>query len=430
MTTLLSFTAENYRSIRERKTLQLKAQAITDEPAENVIKSSKQKFLTSAAIYGANSSGKSNFIMALGTMKAVVLDSVRLNDNDELPYEPFALSNTSIEQPTFFEMVFMDGSNRYRYNFSYNKTHIVSEELYCHDGHGEEKLLFARDMEGIGLNEKLFPEGINLEERTNDNRLFLSVVSQLGGPISRHIMEFFRTGFNVISGINSYGYSGITETLFHQHTKEAREALAFFHDLQLGFDNIETEEREIPAELFRGLTLSQQMNYTKGKQIKVYSSHNIYDDSGKVVGKQRFDFTEKESQGTLKLFELAGPIFDTLLSGRVLVVDELDAKMHPLISQHIIRLFNSRKHNPKHAQLIFSTHDTNLLAAKLLRRDQIWFTEKDNKEQTDLYNMMDIVLPDGSKPRPDANLERNYIRGRYGAIPYLNELKWYEEKES
>ena len=116
---------------------------------------------------------------------------------------------------------------------------------------------------------------------------------------------------------------------------------------------------------------------------------------------------------------MAGPIFDTLSHGSILVVDELDAKMHPLISREIVSLFNDPERNVKGAQLIFTTHDTNLLSARLLRRDQIWFTEKDEQERTDLYNIMQIVLPDGKKPRGDGNIERNYIRGRYGAIPYI-----------
>ena len=134
---------------------------------------------------------------------------------------------------------------------------------------------------------------------------------------------------------------------------------------------------------------------------------------------QDFVFEKMESEGTQKIFDLAGPIFDTINNGAVLIVDELDAKMHPLISQELVSLFNSPVHNPNGAQLIFTTHDTNLLSSRLLRRDQIWFTEKDLQERTDLYNIMQILLPDGTKPRGDGNLERNYIRGRYGAIPYI-----------
>ena len=124
---------------------------------------------------------------------------------------------------------------------------------------------------------------------------------------------------------------------------------------------------------------------TQGKKsIELDSIHNVYSDKGKIVGTINFSFEDRESSGTNKLFDLSGPIFETLFSGAVLVIDELDAKMHPLISQYIIELFNNPETNPKNAQLIFTTHDTHLLSQKILRRDQIWFTEKDYKEQTDL----------------------------------------------
>ena len=129
--------------------------------------------------------------------------------------------------------------------------------------------------------------------------------------------------------------------------------------------------------------------------------------------------SDSASSKLKRIIQLSGPIFDSLNEGFVLCIDEIDAKMHPLISQFIINLFNDPEKNTKNAQLIFTTHDTHLLSSKMLRRDQIWFTEKDTTEQTDLYNMMDIELPDGSKPRSDANYKRNYIAGRYGAIPYI-----------
>ena len=138
-----------------------------------------------------------------------------------------------------------------------------------------------------------------------------------------------------------------------------------------------------------------------------------------VVGEERFYFQSRESNGTKKLFNLSGVLFLALQEGKTLVVDELDSVMHPLISQQLVMLFNSKEKNPNRSQLIFNTHDTHLLSARILRRDQIWFTEKNSCEVTDLYNMMDIVLPDGTKPRSDANYEKNYIAGRYGAIPYI-----------
>lgn len=191
--------------------------------------------------------------------------------------------------------------------------------------------------------------------------------------------------------------------------------------MRLGFNNIFTHEEEpnVPQDLPMELKALFQREIQGKKSIELDSIHSVYSEKGKIVGTINFSFEDRESSGTNKLFDLSGPIFETLYSGTVLVVDELDAKMHPLISQYIIELFNNPETNPNNAQLIFTIHDTHLLSQKILRRDQIWFTEKDSKEQTDLYSLMDIVLPDGTKPRNDANYEKNYIAGRYGAIPYI-----------
>lgn len=409
MVTLLQFTVGNYRSFHQARTFSMVPSSIQDNPKECVVAEGHYRYLTAAAVYGANSSGKSNLVMALATMKRMVLNSVKLNDHDFLFYDPFLLAEDSGNQPTHFEIVYLDADEtRVRYGFDYTLRQIEREWLFISKKNKKELPYFVRDEEGIGVDEMLFAEGIGLEERTNDNRLFLSLVAQLGGTISKNVLDFFNSGYNVISGLNSQGYEGLTERQFLNKEAESVDALQFFKDLQLGFIDIETDEHEIE----------------KGrKAIDVFTVHNIYNKDGEITGKQRFRFDYCESQGTQKLFELAGPLFEALRHGRLLVMDELDAKMHPLISQHIIKLFSSEKTNQHHAQLLFTTHDTNLLSSHLLRRDQIWFTEKDKAESTNLYSLMHIVLPDGTKPRGDGNLERNYIKGRYGAVPYLSTIE-------
>jgi hypothetical protein len=130
--------------------------------------------------------------------------------------------------------------------------------------------------------------------------------------------------------------------------------------------------------------------------------------------------SEHESAGTNKLFDLSGYIVFVLVYGRVLIIDELDSKLHPILTQEIIKLFNNPETNPKNAQLIFTTHDTNLLGANLFRRDQIWFTEKDEFEATDMYSLLEFKDEDGNTIRKDRSFEKDYIRGRYGAIPYIS----------
>lgn len=420
---LLEFTCANFRSINHKCTLSLRAQGISDEPKQNVLQIDKNaKIVKTAALYGANSSGKSNVIRAFATMIFHIVESVKLNDSDELRFEPFRLSTIN-NKPTFFEVVFIVNNVTYKYGFEFNETRIVGEWLYSSKAGGKRQTpLFIRTEDGIGVNEKTFAEGIGKEESTNDNRLFLSLCAQLNGEISQSIIAKFKT-MNVVSGIDSVGYGGYSKKMLHKHLQGYDNAIAFFSRIKLGFNSIETKEKDfdesvLPQDMPKELKESLIKQLNGKKSIELFSKHNVYNKNGKVVGTTIFDIDD-ESEGTKKLIELSGPIFDTLSEGKILWVDELDAKMHPLISQHIVELFNNPKTNPLNAQLVFSTHDTHLLSSRLLRRDQIWFTEKDSMEQTDLYNMMNIELPDGSKPRNDSNYEKNYIAGRYGAIPFI-----------
>ena len=419
---ILDFTVENYRSIYGKKTLTLEAdKAIKECNDSNLFEHNKLILLKTLALYGANSSGKSNLVSAMYTMAKCVLSSVKLNDNEELDFDPFLLLKNNTK-PTMFEVIFLKGNFCYRYGFRYNLEKIVEEWLFRKTTpRSKEQMMFVRNEEGIYVEESNFPEGVGCEEKTNDNRLFLSLCQQLGGETSRQVMSWFQSGFNVISGLNNHQYRSYSKLFFHKKEKSSEEALKFFQKLKLGFSNILTHEEEpiIPLRIPMELKALMQREMQGKKSIELDSIHHVYSDKGKVVGSINFSFEERESSGTNKLFDLSGPIFETLYNGSILVVDELDAKMHPLISQYIIELFNNSETNPNNAQLIFTTHDTHLLSQRILRRDQIWFTEKDSKEQTDLYSLMDIILPDGSKPRNDANYEKNYIAGRYGAIPYI-----------
>jgi len=398
---LLEFSVANYRSIYSRRTFSMMASAETKTLPENVISNGKIRHLRSCAIYGANSSGKSNLITAMGYMRTLVVDSVKLNDGDLLPFDPFALSTTSLSKPTLFEACFFVNEKKYRYGFEYNDTTILSEWLFSSKLNSKtEKALFVRNTEGIAVNENAFHEGVGLEGRTKENRLFLSLVAQLAEgseAVSKDVMSFFFK-FNVISGIDNSGYEDVTKRYFVNMTKETKKLTSIFKELQLGFDAVFAEEKPV---------------------ISIFTQHRVYTKNGKVKNKLLFPLEDRESAGTQKLFVLAGPIVNTLMEGKVLVIDELDAKAHPLISQYLVGLFNNPEHNPNHAQLIFSTHDTHLLSSAFLRRDQVWFTEKNEKEETDLYSMTEVLLPDGTLPRYDTGASKDYIMGRYGGIPYI-----------
>jgi AAA15 family ATPase/GTPase len=367
--------------------------------------------------------------MALAAMKNCVLSSVRLNDNEALSYQPFLLAKDSIEQPTFFEIVFIAEKRTFRYGFEYNQSEIRNEWLF-EVKKTKENPLFIRTIEGIGVSDA-FPEGKGKESATNNNRLFISLVAQLGGKTAKQILQWF-SDYKVLTGIdneptftniNVYDndYMNLTLKMFHEKLDGHDVAIQFFKDLKLGFFNIEIIDDSKWLNRFSSIGVSSDIlkKITGTNSLSVNTIHNKYDKNGNIIDSVSWDNEIYESEGTKKIISFSGPIFDTLKNGKVLVIDELDSKLHPLITMQIIRLFNNPKTNPNNAQLIFATHDTNLLSTDIFRRDQIWFTEKDNREQTDLYSLDDFVFADGTKVRKDANLEKNYIAGRYGAIPYI-----------
>jgi AAA15 family ATPase/GTPase len=418
---LVQFTVGNFLSFNKKKTLSLEAKGIS-ELKSNIASFKPEKILRSSVIYGANSSGKSNLIKALERMRDVVISSVKLNDSDELNYTPFLLSSESENEPTFFEIVFWKESTRYRYGFEYNLEQIVNEWLFAGKSEKSEKPFFIRTLEGIAVTDK-FNEGEENESKTNDNRLFVSLVAQLGGSISKKILQFFND-YNVVSGLEHNDYTGFTMRMLHKNLNGCSESLNLFQNLKLGFKDINAVEsdfnpNELPDFISAKMKTKLIKDLTGKKGLSLKTIHNKFDKKGNIIDFVVFDKEGNESQGTNKIIDLSGPIFDTLNLGKTLIIDELDAKLHPLITIRIVELFNDTESNPNNAQLIFATHDTNLLGEDLFRRDQIWFTEKDQNEQTDLYSLYEFNLPDGSKVRNDSNLEKNYIKGRYGAIPFI-----------
>lgn len=418
---LTNFTVKNYRSFKEERSFSMEASSIK-EHKEAVIHKGKYNILPLAVFYGANSGGKSNLIQAISTMRNMVRSSVRLNEGDVLPYDPFALDKKSDLHPTLFEIQFLKGEVFYRYGFEYNKTDIISEWLYEKRLGEKEYELFMRSRDLIEVSAKRFSEGLGKEALTNSNRLFLSLVAQLKGEKSNLVMGWFGE-CNVLSGIDSEGYEAFTLRMFLEHLNGADEAQKFFKILQLGFTHFSVKKVDIPKEALdsapKSIRSQLEKDLTTGNFVEPITTHNVYDENGLVIGERNFHKNQMESEGTKKVIEISGPIFDTLNEGKTLIVDELDAKLHPLLTRNIVLLFMDPEKNPHGAQLIFATHDTNLLDLDIIRRDQIWFAEKDKIESTDIYSLVEFKDVDGNKVRNDRDIKRDYIRGRYGAIPFI-----------
>ena len=404
---LVNFTVGNFRSFKEKRTLSMEAANIKEFADSLITTQNGVSLLPIAALYGANSSGKSNFLRALGVFTDLLRRSNSMNSTEEINVVPFLLSenvdlNTS---PSYFEIeVITPSNNFYRYGFEANRKSIVSEWLYKLSG-SKETCLFVRENDSIGVT-KAFPEGKGLEERTRNNALFLSVCDSFNGVIAKELV-FDICKCIVTSAVNHEDIYNTIDPIVHQNAElyadVVKETNAILHQMDLGFSRYEIPE-----------------NKELAKNIKAYTYHNLYDANGKVVGEVRLSMKYEESEGTNKLFDIITMILMSLKGGGLLVIDELDCKLHPILTAYIIKMFNDPKQNEAHGQLIFATHDSNLLSAKCLRRDEVWFVEKDKQESSDLYSLVEFKDADGVKVRNDRSFEKDYIKGRYGAIPYVN----------
>lgn len=398
---LVNFTFKNFRSFKNEVTLSMEAASI-QELSNAVVKSCEEALLPVAVMYGANSSGKSNVLKALKAMRDVLLNSVKLNPKDKLDAEPFSLDMISGEEPTSFEIQFTLNGSKIRYGFDYTEEAIIAEWLYEKRPGEREFELFLRSGNEFKISKTRFAEGLGKQAATPDNRLFVSLVAQLNGKVSQSILDLF-TNMEYMSGMDGKGYAGKTlEMLFNKQTGSS-EITRFFREVNLGFMELDVEP-----------------DSSDEKMMKSETVHRLYDPDGNIVGVRNFPTDKMESEGTKKIIEIAGPIFDAILNGKILIVDELDAKLHPFLTRKIIGLFMDKEINTKGAQLIFATHDTNLLNIRYLRRDQIWFTEKDKSDSTDLYSLVEFRDDAGNKVRNDRNIEKDYINGRYGAIPFMS----------
>ena len=425
---LIEFTVGNFKSFRDKTTFSMIAANLSSEnPAldtSNVISVSKNlSLLKSAAVYGANASGKSNLGIALRFMRDFVHASAReAITPTETGLEPFLLDWQTGKQPSFFEMVFLLERQQYRYGFEVDKAQVVLEWLF-HVPKTKEVALFVREGQEITVRAG-FKEGKTLEAKTRKKALFLSVTALFNGATAQKIQNWF-DDFAIETGLQDSSFRKFTLKCLHD--REQREVVRqFVHKLDLGVEEVEVMERPILE------VLSQDWpNETKSEIIdelsnSIFVTHRVAGSSEEPDDFIHFDLDSHESQGTQKLIAMAGPLWSILHNGNVLFVDELDARLHPLMTRRIIELFHSPLTNPHGAQLIFATHDTNLLDKTLFRRDQIWFAEKDRLGATHLASLAEYRV------RSDAAFEKQYLEGRYGAIPFLGDLSrlpWAQMRE-
>lgn len=432
---LIELNVGNYRSFKEKVTFSMVATGVTAKNKQidenNVFEvGNNLRLLKTAAIYGANASGKSNFAKALDFMRHFVLNSSRESQaTDPIPTEPFQLSTETEVQPSFFEIIFLLNGTRFRYGFQVTTERVISEWLYRTPKSREAKL-FERDMGAITVGSS-YKEGRGLEGRTRPNALFLSVAAQFNEEVAEQVLRWFRA-LDIQLGMNSSADYIDTVALLDMK-RHQNEIIQLVKQLDLGIQDVRVERRRIsvPPLLTLSNTSAEEVTHSDRitqaynhflqsfeghEQLEAQTLHRVFNEQNQPVETRSFAFNRHESEGTKKLFGLAGSLVPALEQGLVVIVDELDARLHPLITCAIIDLFNNPKTNPHDAQLIFTTHDTNLLQNTIFRRDQIWFVEKDQFGSSHLYSLVEF------KVRNDASFEKDYIQGRYGAIPFIGDL--------
>lgn len=434
---LIRFSVENFLSYKDRQTLDMTAvKTCKDYDDDNTFISDSYRLLKSSAIYGANASGKSNLFVALKKMTDLVVNSSKESQaEEEIDLIPFMLNPKTKNAPSKFEIEFIYKETQYRYGFEADKKEIKSEWLFSTSKNKKENPLFLRinqnDEDEIQIFENM-EKAKGLEERTRANALFLSVCAQFAVDTAEKIVKWFSSQCKVIFGSNTVKYREYTiSKILSGEDKDA--IITFMRDADLNIQDFRIEQHElsdenIPDELKDFFRKMSTKNKKENQINRVKSLHNVYDDSNNVVGTTELDFDRLESAGTIKAFELSGQVVDTLKNGSVLFIDELDSKLHPIFTRKIVQMFNSKENNPNNAQLIFATHDPNLLNNKLFRRDQIWFAEKNHIEATELYSLVEYKLDDNKKVRKDASYSKDYLNGRYGAIPFLGEFNFSGDK--
>ncbi|WP_205514583.1 AAA family ATPase [Longitalea arenae] len=415
---LVSISVENYLSIREPLKIDFIADNIKEykESQFSPLPGSKVNLLKSLAIFGSNGSGKSNLIKAIDFIRFFVLNSSKESQsNQSIPVQPFLLSSVAKHKPSSFEVVFYIEEKRYRYGFSVTQRYVESEWLFFSDKRKEEKL-FVRAKQDYTF-EKVFKAGLKgkfelFAEVTRPNVLFLSVLAQFNSPICLSISEWFSE--LMISKDNDH-LNLIEYTASLMAISDYRSLInEIFRKTDLGIENI--EEHLINSEKPKSSFYDFVMSVVKegSMDYKVMTLHNEYDENSKVTNRVFFDLLKNESLGTQRFFGIIGPILESLKKRKILFIDELDAHLHTLLFDLVIKLYNSSKFNPNGAQIIFTAHNLHPLK-KGLRRDQILFMEKDkigNSSMSSLHAKYPEV-------RNDASFEKDYLIGRYNAIPKI-----------
>ena len=399
---LCQFSVKNYKSIRDEITFDMQAAAISEHTDRVIKDSDEQMFLPVSAIYGPNGGGKSNVLEALQALGTMVLKPIyaakqnRAADYklNRYPVKPFAFSEEGKNSPTEFEVFYRTGIAEYRYVLHIKEDIVIFESLdRIKLETGRKSALFLRKGEEISL-KGVFAR-LKISEGLSKNLPLLSYlgITYMNNDIVRDAINWFEFGVDFLNYGNPYEE---LRTAIASSDEIKKLVLDMIREMDLDIEDFRVEERD-------------------NNQMEVYTQH--------IVNGRREELTlSEESSGTKKLFGLLPFIAKSLVCGTTLVIDELDAKIHPVLLQYVIMLFNNMEINRHGAQLIFTSHDLSTMNNEVFRRDEIWFVAKGNNQNSKLYSLVEFKTKNGEVVRKDAKYDKQYLEGKYGADPYLRKI--------
>lgn len=397
---LCQFTVKNFKSIRDEITLDMQAAAISEHDDRVIKDRDGELFLPVSAIYGPNGGGKSNVLAAIFMLATKVLRPLfATDDNSDYPLhmkkiivEPFAF--TEKEEPTEFEIFFRTELSEYRYILKVIRDVVVYERLdRVKFDTGRRSALFERNSEEVELKGAF--RGLKISDDLSET---LTLLSYLGITYKKN---------EVVNDVINWFEGGIDFLNYGNPIQELRMAIAASEDIKTLYLKM-IQEMDLDIEDFRVEEIDDD-------RVDIYTKH--------VVGDNEYELNlSDESSGTKKLFGLLPFIAESLVSGTTLVIDELDAKIHPVLLRHIIMMFNDMNINKHGAQLIFTSHDLSTMNSEVFRRDEIWFVAKGNGQNSKLYSLVEFKNKKGEAVRKDAKFDKQYLEGKYGADPYLRKI--------
>lgn len=404
---LIEFSVTNFLSFKEKNTFSMIASS-DNTLIDNIKKIGNEKILKITALYGANASGKTNLFKILSTVSSMLKHSNFLEPNLLLPITPFKLDNKTINKPSEFEIKFLVDGIRYLYGFKADRKNVYEEYLTYYPKGRPVKIFLRKNINNYSFNSSDEKKLNDIKEKNTPNKFFIATATNWNYEKTKPAFDFLTNKLGVVMSqeqIDNYSYN----MYYNDKDKKLENfALSFLEKADFNIKGYKIIEEKVTEDKLRTVpNIIKSFIPVNAPIYKVNTKH--------IINGTEFEFDiSEESSGTQIIFSYIPVLKDVLDNGKVLIIDEFDKSLHPFIVKYIVEIFNDTKINKKGAQLIFNTHDTNLLDLELLRRDQIWFTEKNSKDgSSTIYPLDDFSV------RKTENIEKGYLLGRYGAIPFL-----------